>query len=84
MQSFIFDGNQPPEDAKKRREAVIAAALSRPAQNVGEGLGQLGVGLAAGWGKGGQAFPAVPGGAKPGFGALMGNLFTGRRNGGLT
>lgn len=82
MANFFF-GPQSPEDEEKRRQMAIADALRRPATNVGEGLGQLGVGLASAYQQAGKQFPKAPGGARPGLGALMGNFFTGRHNGGL-
>lgn len=83
MPGFFFAGSQSTDDAEKQREDAIARALARPATNVGEGIGQLGVGLTSAYQQAGKQFPKAPGGAKPGFGALLGNIFTGRNNGGL-
>jgi hypothetical protein len=82
MAGFFF-APQTPEEAEERRKALIANALRRPATNVGEGIGQMMTGLAAAYQRQGDQFPKAPGGAKPGLGALMGNFFTGRNNGGL-
>lgn len=83
MAGFFFADQQSPEDEQRRRDLVIAQALKRPAANVGEGLGQLGIGLTSAYQQSGKQFPQAPGKAKPGFGALLGNIFSGRNNGGL-
>lgn len=54
-----------------------------PAQNVGEGLGQIMSGVALNIAKRNAAFPEAPGGGSPSFGTGLMNFFTGGRNGGL-
>lgn len=83
MQSFIFNGNQSADQNAKQRQDAIVKALMRPASNMGEGMSQLGIGLASGFQKQGQAFPAAPGGAKPGFGMLLQGMFGGNKGGGM-
>lgn len=65
----------------KDLEAMIMG--QGPAQNVGQGIGQLMSGVALGVARRNAAFPEAPGGAAPSFKTGLMNFFTGGHNGGL-
>jgi uncharacterized Ntn-hydrolase superfamily protein len=86
MGAFNIPANETPEQAAQRKKQAVAMALAQPAQNVGQGLGQLGLGIMSGLqtraGQGG-AYPQAPATAQPSFGTHLMNLLTGNQNGGL-
>ena len=84
MQGFLIPNaqNQQP-DANKKRQQIAEMIMGQPAQNMGEGLGQLMAGLSLRYDRQNSAFPPAPGGASPSFMTGLKNFFTMNNNGGL-
>lgn len=82
MQGFLIPSAS--TDANKKRQEIASMILGQgPAQNVGQGFGQLAAGMSLGLNKRKSPFPAAPGGAQPSLMTGLANFFTGGRNGGL-
>jgi uncharacterized Ntn-hydrolase superfamily protein len=85
--AYMAAQQQTPEQRQKQAaDGLAQRIMAQPAQNVGQGVGQLAAGLGMGlrdFMSQGQHFPIAPGGVKPSIGAQIGNFFTGRQNGGL-
>ncbi|MGD9476959.1 hypothetical protein [Shinella sp. G-2] len=87
MQRFLIPNQKMPNGQSSDDD--ISGDLARmiigqgPAQNVGQGIGQLMAGLSLGIDRRNAAFPPAPGGAQPSFMTGLRNFVTGGHNGGL-
>jgi hypothetical protein len=82
--SSLQRGNMTPEQRQRRVQDISAMIMGQgPAQNVGQGIGQLMSGVALNIAKRDAAFPQAPGGGQPSFMTGLRNLFSGGNNGGL-
>ena len=82
MQGFLIPSGS--QDMDKKRQEIARMIMGQgPAQNVGQGFGQLATGISLGMGKRKSPFPTAPGGAQPSIMTGLRNFFTGGHNGGL-
>jgi hypothetical protein len=84
-QAFVWgpNGQQLSPEQRAQLSVIQKGPDFSPVGSWTEGMARVADAMAGAYNAQGQSFPTAPGGATPGFGTQLSNLFTLRNNGGL-